>query len=722
MGERELFSLLHSFTPSLLHFFTSETISMNVHTLSQVLFAPRSIALIGASGDRAKYTSRPQRFLRKFGYSGTIIPVNPGREEVLGEKAYPDLNSVPGAIDHAFIMVPAAAVAAAVEQCAAKRVPVATIYSDGFAEAGPEGRRKQDEILAIARAGGVRLIGPNCIGLFSNEPSCALSVNAVLEKLDITPGPLAIVSQSGSMMGGLLSRGLGRGAGFSKLISVGNECDLGVGEITECLVEDPHTGAILLFMETIRGADHLARAARAAFAAGKPVLVYKLGRSAVGQDLAASHTGAMAGADEVADAFFRAHGMVRVDILENLFELPALLANRKPVRRHRVAVMTTTGGGAAAVVDRLGTLGIDVVPPSTTVIAGLAARNIRISAARLTDLTLAGTKREIYSAVLDALLASDHCDLVLAVAGSSAQFEPHITVEPLIEADRRSKPLAVFLAPHAEASLKLLADGGVAAFRTPEACADAIRAWRDWSSPAAIPALDASKLGAAAQLLAAIPGRQVNEHDACRVFGALGIASATTEVIAGPAQKTRIAFPVAAKVLSPDIAHKTDAGGVAIDIATPEALEAATSRILARVRASRPDARIGGILVQKMERGLAEVIVGYKVDPQVGPVVVLGIGGILAEIYKDFAVRLAPVSIGTARAMVEEVRGLAMIRGYRGLPRGDCAALAQAVAAMSQLARLDGRAIAEAEINPLLVKPEGEGVVAVDGLIAFDEN
>jgi acyl-CoA synthetase (NDP forming) len=687
--------------------------------LAQALFAPESIALIGASGDAKKNTSRPQRFLRKHGYTGRIIPVNPGRDEIFGEHAYPDLMAVPGHIDHAFIMVPTDAVAAAVEQCVARKVPVVTIYSDGFAETGEAGRRKQDALLKIARAGGIRLLGPNCIGLYSSKPACALSVNAVLEQLEIKPGPLAIVSQSGSMMGGLLSRGLGRGAGFSKLVSVGNECDLGVGEITDCLVDDPHTGAILLFLETIRDADHLAHAARRAFAAGKPVVVYKLGRSAVGQDLAASHTGALAGADEVADAFFRAHGMVRVETLENLFELPALLVGQQPALRHRIAVMTTTGGGAATVVDRLGTLGLDVVPPGEKVIANLARKNIKIPAARLTDLTLAGAKKEIYGAVLNELLASAHCDLVLAVAGSSAQFQPQIAIEPVVEARRHGKPLAVFLAPHAEASLKLLADAGIAGFRTPESCADAIRAWRDWRAPAAVPAPDAPRLEAAAQLLKTLPGKQINEHDACRVFAALGIAHAETEIITKPEQTTNLGFPVVAKILSPDIAHKTDAGGVAIDIATPEALEAAVSSILARVRASRPDARIEGVLVQKMERGLAEVILGFRRDPQVGPVVVLGVGGVLAEIYRDIAIRLAPVDIDTARAMVEEVKGLAVIRGYRGLPRGDCAALAQAVAAMSQLALLAGRPVAEAEINPLIVKPEGQGVVAVDGLIAF---
>jgi acyl-CoA synthetase (NDP forming) len=694
---------------------------MSNKKLSDALFAPKSVALIGASGDARKNTSRPQRFLRKHGYTGRIIPINPGRDEIFGEQAYPNLQSVPDAIDHAFIMVPADAVAAALEQCVAKKVPVATIYSDGFAETGEAGRRKQEQVLAIARSGGVRVLGPNCIGILSMQPSLALSVNAVLEMDSIKHGPFALVSQSGSMLGGLLSRGLGRGAGFSKLISVGNEADIGVGELTDMLVDDSYTGAILLFLETLRDADRLAHAARRAYAANKPVVVYKLGRSDLGQDLAASHTGAMAGADEVADAFFRAHGMLRVDNLETLFELPTLIAGQKPAMRHCISVMTTTGGGAAAVVDRLGLFGVDVVPPTDNVVNNLARKNIVIARSRLTDLTLSGAKKEIYSAVLNELLASNHNDLVLAVVGSSAALHPQIAIEPIAEADSHGKPLAAFLAPHAETSLGLLAAAGVAGFRTPESCADAIRAWRDWAAPVAMPGTNSQVISAAAALVKTLPGKQVNEYDACRIFAALGIAQAPTAVITKPDQRVDVAFPVVAKILSPDIAHKTDAGGVAIDIATPEALEAAASSILARVRVSRPDARIEGILVQKMERGLAEVIVGYKIDPQVGPVVVLGAGGVLAEIYQDIAIRIAPVSLDTARAMVGEVRGLAVIRGYRGLPRGDCEALAQAVAAMSQLALLEGRTVTEAEINPLIVKPEGHGVVAVDGLIVFGD-
>jgi acyl-CoA synthetase (NDP forming) len=428
----------------------------------------------------------------------------------------------------------------------------------------------------------------------------------------------------------------------------------------------------------------------------------------------------MAGGDEVADAFFRAHGMVRVDSLEGLFELPTLLMGRKPAQRHRVAVMTTTGGGAALVVDRLGTYGVDVVGPTAEVIANLAKKNIKISKARLTDLTLAGAKKEIYGAVLNELIASDHCDMVLAVAGSSAQFQPQVAIEPLLEADRSKKFLTVFLAPDAGESLRLLAEAGIAGFRTPESCADSIRAWRDWTLPAGAPAPDTARLGAVSNLLMTMPGSQINEYDACRAFAALGIPQAQTEVITAPAQKTAIGFPVVAKILSPDILHKTDAGGVALNIGTPENLQSTASVMLSKIRASHPSARIDGILVQKMERGLAEVIVGFRRDPLVGPVVVLGVGGVLAEIYKDIAIRLAPVGIEEARTMVGQVRGLAVIRGYRGLPRGDCEALAQAVAAMSQLAALKERPVSEAEINPLIVKAEGQGVVAVDGLIVFE--
>lgn len=680
------------------------------------LFAPKSIALIGASSDQRKHTSRPQRTLKKHGYTGRIIPINPNRTEVDGDPAFPSLIDVPGEIDHAFIMVPRDAVPAAIAQCAEKKVPVATICTDGFAETGAEGLRIQQEILRIAREGGVRIIGPNCSGIYSSDPVCALSINAAVENLDIQPGPLAIISQSGSMTGGLMSRGLGRGVGFSRIVSIGNECDISVGEITDWLVDDPETGAILLFLETFRQSDRLAEAARRAVAAGKPVIAYKLGRSDVGRDLAASHTGAMAGGDEVANAFFRANGILRVDCLETLFELPLLLANQRPAKNHRVAVMTTTGGGGALVADRLGSLGVNIVPPSQEVVTRLAEKGINIPTGKLTDLTLAGTKAEVYSAVASELLASDHCDMLVAVAGSSAQFQPEITVGSVVNAEKHGKPLAVFIAPHAQVGLSQLAEAGIAGFRTPETCADAVNAWVNWRIPDDAPEIAPAKVGAITTALEALNGRRPNELDAARIFAALGIKTAPSQAIVRPEDTVSVPFPVVAKILSSDIPHKTDAGGVILGIQDQAGLAESASTILRNVDAKHPEAKIDGILVQHMESGsLAEVILGYRCDPEVGPIVVLGAGGILAEVYKDAAIRIAPTTLDEAQGMIEEVRSLAVIRGYRGLPMGDCTALAEAVVAMSQLAAIPQ--VAEAEVNPLFVKPDGQGVIAVDGLV-----
>jgi acyl-CoA synthetase (NDP forming) len=686
------------------------------------LFAPRAIALIGASSDARKHTSRPQRTLRRHGYAGTIIPINPNRTNVFGDRAYPSLRDVPLDVDHAFIMVPAAAVAEAVEQCVTREVPVATIYTDGFSETGTEGRRRQEELVALAARGPVRLLGPNCSGIYSSRPPCALSVNAAIEQLTISPGPLAVVSQSGSMTGGLISRGLSRGVGFSRVVSVGNECDLTVGELTDWLIDDDETGAILLFLESIRDAPRLASAARRAVASGKPIIAYKLGRSDVGRTLAASHTGALAGGDDVADAFFRENGILRVTNLEALFELAALVIGQRPAQRHRVAVMSTTGGGAATVVDGLGSVGVDVVPPSQDVIDRLAAKNIAITDAPLTDLTHAGTMADVYGAVVAELLASEHCDLVLAVAGSSAQFQPEITVGRLIDAQRHDKPLAVFLAPHAPEALLQLTEAGVAGFRTPEACVDSILAWARWINPVEHDHADAPEglltdgLRAVAAILAEGDGRP-NEHESSAAFASLGIRVAPSQVIRGSPELIDLAYPVAAKVLSADVPHKTDAGGVVLGIPDVASLNSAVDGILTSVRRKHPEASVDGILVQEMVSGLVEVILGFRRDPEVGPIVVLGTGGVLAEIYRDVAIRLAPVSRAQARSMIDEVRGLAVIRGYRGLPLGDCDALIDAIVAMSYLSELDGVAVAEAEINPLLVREDGNGVVAVDGLI-----
>ena len=454
-------------------------------TLAQALFAPRAVALIGASGDATKNTARPLRFLRKHGYAGRIVAINASRSQVLGERAYTSLAEAPGAIDHAFVMTPGDTVEIAVEACGARGIPVVTIFTDGFAETGPEGAARQARLVARARALGVRLLGPNSMGLVDIPGRVALTVNAVLEMDTLPAGTTSVVSQSGTMLGTVLSRGAARGLGFAKLIAVGNEADLGVGELVELLVDDRDTRVILLFLETVRDAARLAAAARKAHAAGKPVVAYKLGRSGLGAQLARSHTGALAGSDQAIAAYFRDCGIVRVDLLETLVEIAPLVAGRSPpvlARAPRVAVVTTTGGGAASVVDRLGTLGLEAAVPDEPLRAQLSALGVRVSDSPIVDLTLAGTS-QTYEAVLRALLDSPVCDAVLAAVGSSAMFHPQLAVEPILRVPRREKPLAAFLTPHAERSLTLLAERGTPAFRTPEACADALAAFFAWRAP-----------------------------------------------------------------------------------------------------------------------------------------------------------------------------------------------------------------------------------------------
>jgi len=685
-------------------------------TLAQALFHPRAVALVGASGDAGKNTARPQRFMRKHGYTGRIVPINPGRSEILGEAAYQTLADAPGEIDHAFIMVPAAQVATVLEHCAARGVPLATIYSDGFAETGPEGAEKERRLIEHARQLGVRVIGPNSIGLANVNNGAIITVNAVFEMDALPRGGASVVSQSGTMIGTLISRGAARGLGFSKLVSVGNESDVGVGEIVEVLADDPDTTVILLFLETIRDAERLALAARRAHAAGKAVVAYKLGRSALGEALAKSHTGALAGSDAAVDAFFRRNGIVRVDMLETLVEIVPLLSGRTPPllkRQPRVAVVTTTGGGAASVVDRLGTLGMSTLTPDDALIASLNGQGVAIRRAPIIDLTLAATSDK-YRAVLEALLAHPDCDAALAVVGSSAQFHPELAVKPIVGVARGAKPLAAFLAPNAENSLRLLAGAGVPAFRTPEGCADALSAYFSWQAPS-----DAPETPVPVRPVDLPHSGALDEAQALALFDALGVPTVARAVARAPQFAHALPYPVAAKVLSRDILHKTEVGGVALGIADREAFDARIASLLDTVRSAAPAARIEGVLVQSMTKGLAEAIVGYRHDALIGPVVLVGMGGQLAEIYRDTALECAPVSEEQALAMIGRVKGFALLSGYRNLPRGDLRALARTVAAVSRLALLPGQPVAEAEINPLMVL--GDGVVAVDGLVVLKE-
>ena len=692
-----------------------------VSAFAQALLSPRSVALIGASSDLKKNTSRPLRFMQQHGYTGKIYPINPSATEILGVTTYPSVAQVSGTIDHAFIMIPGKHVEAALEQCAAKGIPVVTIYSDGFSEAGPLGQIKQEQLLAKAKALGIRVLGPNSIGTANAHTGGVLSVNAVFEMPVLIKGDISLISQSGSMMGSLLSRAAARGFGFAKSVSVGNESDISVGEVLDALVDDPATHVILLFLETLRDTPTLTAALERARQAGKPVIAYKLGRSEQGDALSQSHTGAIAGNNAAIDAYFDATGVMRIEMLETLFEMAPLAsryAKARPTirspRAPRVAVITTTGGGAATVVDSMGLKNIDAVAPPVQFIEHMAKRGLNIRQTSVIDLTLAATSAQ-YKDLLEQLLIADWCDAVLSVVGSSAQFHPQLAVKPLIEASKPdSKPMVVFLAPEALESLSVLQRHGIATFRTPEACADALAAFfkpviiqrdlpcKPFSMPASSPTFG-----------------NFTELEASNAFAALGIASAQSQLLQPAETRHSIAYPVVLKVVSRDILHKTDVGGVKVNIKSDEELASAIPALLENVCLQRPAADIQGVLVQKMEGNLIELMLGYRHDPLVGPTVVLSAGGIAAELMPDYAIRLAPVGLDEARAMIGEVKHSQLICGFRGLPKGDIDGLAHAIMNFSRLALVPGQPVVEAEINPLFI--QADQVIAVDGVIRLQD-
>ena len=657
---------------------------MTVPALASSLFAPRRIALIGASTDASRLTARAQIYLRRHGFTGALYPVNPRASEVLGERAYPSLRDVPDKIDFAYVMVNTAQVQTAIADCAACGVPVACILADGFAEVGADGAALQQRIVDTARTGGVRLLGPNSMGVINIPAAVACSVNAALEAQKLLPGRWSLISHSGSVMGTLISRAAARGFGFAKIIGTGNEADLSAGEILSLLVDDPDTDAILLFLETIRRPELFDSGARRAHAEGKPVIAYKLGRSEAGAALATTHTGALVGSDAAADAFFRACGIVRVEMLETLLELTPLLLGQKPpaAPKRAVRVVTTTGGGGAMVVDRLGVLGI--------------------ATAHMTDTTFAGARRDTVTAALTDARNANDADLAIAVIGSSAQFRPQDAIAGVLAASGKS-PLTAFLLPQADASLTLLAEAGIAAFRTPEACADAVRAYLDWRPPRVAP--DVRELNEVRVLLP----DAADEPGARAVFAALGIPDHAQRI--DPDALPSLRYPVALKAVSREFTHKTEAGAVALGISDEHALRSAIAIIRTRL-----GAQVTGFIAQPMVAGVAEAILGYRRDPLVGPVIALGAGGVLAELLRDMVLQIAPVTEAEAFEMIERIKSLAPARGYRNLPKGDLAALARAIAAFSRLAAF--AQVREAEINPLIIMRDGEGVVMADALLS----
>lgn len=680
--------------------------------LRQALLAPRRIALVGASDDPTKTAARPLQYLRRAGYAGTLYPINARRDSVGGERAWRSLDKLPERPDHAYILTPTDAAIDAVEECGRLGIPGATVLADGFA-GGEAGEERAARLAEISARTGIRIVGPSCLGVVNLRERLVLTANAAFAEPDLPRGRIFAASHSGSVIGALVSRGKARGVGFAGLVSVGNEVDLSAGEICAATLDDPDIDGYLLFLETLRHADALRAFALAAAERGKPVAAYKLGRSAEARELAVTHTGALAGEDDVADAFLADCGIARVSTFEGLIEMLPLL-RRMPIlragaRRPAAGVVTTTGGVAAMVVDQLAVRGVPVARASEATLATLAAAGAPVEPGRILDLTLAGARYPVMKAALDTMLAAPEFDIVVSVVGSSARFQPELAVQPVVDSAGAEKPIVAFLAPEAPEALYALMQAGVPSFRTPEALADAVAAALGRREP---------KPAAAATVATRLNARMLNELEAYAVIDGLGIARAPTAIVSADGSTVAplpFAYPIAAKALSEKIAHKTDVGGVALNIEDAAALSRTAGAMRATISERLPGVVVNRFLVQPMISGLGEVLIGYRVDPDAGPLVLLATGGVLAEIHQDRALRLAPITLADAHAMMAEVKGLKALAGYRGKPAGDLGALAQALVALSRLAH-DPRVV-ECEINPLIVREAGRGVIAVDALV-----
>ena len=674
-------------------------------SLAQAVFTPRTVALVGLSSNPATPAGRPLRFMA--GSGARVMVVNPRREVVQDAPAYPSLADCPEVAEHAYILVGTERVEQAVHDCIDAGVKVATILADGFAEAGQEGRALQDRLVRIARAGGLRLMGPNSMGVADLATSTLLTVNAIYAEPDPLRGPVSLISQSGSIMGGLISRARALGIGFSRVAAVGNECDLGVAELGEMMLDDPGCAVLALFLETIRDADGLARMAAKAHAVGKPVIAYKLGRSSMGAQMAVAHTGALLAEDAVVDAYLADIGIARVKTLDGLIEAPMLFRGRRPLGRGlNVGVLTTTGGGGAMVADQLALEGVHVQAPSPATLEAVRTTGLSVVAGPVVDLTLAGAGPEYVRPAIEAIARDPQVDLVMSVTGSSGRSAPERTIPPLAEADRGDTALAAFVTPDALHTLEGFTSAGIPAFRTPESTADAVGALNRWRAP---------KVTVLARAPADAKPLVLDEAASLALLKDAGVPVVeSVELAVGEVPDLR--YPVVLKVLSDEVPHKTEAGGVILNIDGPDALTDAAAHIKTSVQAHHPNVTVDRLLAAPMLRPLQEVLIGYRLDAQVGPVITLAPGGVTVGLYDDKAVRLAPVDHATAAQMIDDVIGLAPIRGHRGLPKGDLDALAGAIMALSQLAT-HHKTVLEAEANPVMVM--ADGVAAADALVTL---
>jgi acyl-CoA synthetase (NDP forming) len=693
------------------------------------LFKPSAIAVIGASSDARTISGQPLAYLQKHGYAGALYPINPKYERIGNLVCYPDVASLPAVPDLAVIAVGAKLVAGMLRQCGEKGIPYVIILSAGFAEAGET--RAQEEIQDIAARYGMGVTGPNCQGMMNIEDRIHVGFGAPYG-MSYRKGAISVTSQSGAWGNSILILACEEGLGFRRYVSTGNEACITSLDLIDSYIDDPGTRLITGYVEGFKDAHRTVAIGRKALAAGKPVLMWKVGTSEAGAAAAASHTANLGGTPALYKAAFHQAGIIEVSDVGDLADCArALLAGRLP-RGNRLGILTASGGAGILMADSAARAGMEIAKLSPETVAGL--RKILPRHAGFNnpiDVTGgAGNDLDSYREALLLVARDPNVDMLgiplAAVSGPNA----HGLVTQVV-AVARAVDIPILVAWQGDDTANqegyaMLDSVGVPRYKTPVRCARGFDAL--WQFVNARRRLEQGRMDKplalhCASAKALLAGRKTDlaEYEAKRVLAVYGIA-VTRENLATSAEEARrqaaaIGFPVALKVQSADIPHKTEAGGVRIGLADADAVARAYDDIHASAKAYAPQAKVDGVLVQSMVSGGVEIILGVNNDPLFGPAVMFGLGGIFAEVMKDVTFRLAPIARFEAMEMIREVRAFPLLDGARGRPKADVEALADAIVRLSALAIDLKDEVAEIDINPLFVLPAGQGVVAGDALI-----
>jgi acetyltransferase len=709
---------------------------MTAHTRQtlEALFAPRSVAVIGASTKPDSLGRVVFKNILFHGYTGVVYPINPKANSILGVKAYPSVLAVPDEIDLAVIIVPAPSVGAVLEECGQKEVRAAVIISAGFKEIGEEGAKREAELQEIARRSGIALVGPNCLGIMNTDPQ--VSLNATFAPGMPRRGNIAFISQSGALGVAALEHAQRQHIGLSKFISIGNKADLHETHLLEYLKDDPLSDVVLLYLEDLedpQGFHTLATEITSERTKKMPILAIKSGRTLEGAKAATSHTGALAGSDEVYDSVFMQSGVLRIETIEELFDYAMAFAHQPLPKENRMAIVTNAGGAGILATDAAVRYGLQLA--SFTAETKRTLRALlppTVNVANPVDMT--GEPNELrYETVVRTVLADPNVDGVIVIAAPHILMSLENIARHIVQASQETqgeKPLLACLMAVTDArpAIEILEKAAIPNYGFPERAARALAAMARYSGWVHRPRTEY-------RIFTDIQREQVREiilraqrdgrsflpepeaHELLKAYGfpmlTYRFAQSEEEALKAADQ---IGYPLVLKIVSPDIVHKVDVGGVKLGIANEHELQSNYRQMLSAVKTAQPQARIWGVFVQEFVKGGKETILGLKRDPLFGPLLMFGLGGVYVEALRDVTFRIAPIRELGVQRMIRQIRGFKILEGFRGEPPSDIDALAECLARLSQLAT-EVEEIVELDINPLIVLKKGHGARVVDARI-----